>query len=176
MTDLFDKYMALRRQKYGPVYRSWVGSVPMVHISKPEHLQIIFRSNTETYKGAMYKFLQPWLGQGLISGEGLYSTDFLRFLRFKVVLLGPKWKRHRKIITPSFHFKVLDTYSEVFVSKAENFTKYLERFEGAGFFEVTGHVTKLALDIIAETAMGVKVNFLEGNDPRGLEYAQAIIE
>lgn len=89
---------------------------------------------------------------------------------------GPKWKRHRKIITPSFHFKVLDTYSEVFAAKAEGFTKYLERFEGAGFFDVTGYVTKLALDIITETAMGVKVNFLEGNDPRGLEYAQAIIE
>lgn len=76
LTDMFDKWMAPRRQKYGPIYRSWVGSVPMVHISKPEHVQTIFRSNTETYKGAMYKFLQPWLGQGLISGEGLYLKRF----------------------------------------------------------------------------------------------------
>lgn len=32
------------------------------------------------------------------------------------LFIGDIWKKHRKIITPTFHFKILDGFSEVFNS------------------------------------------------------------
>ncbi|XP_066157442.1 cytochrome P450 4C1-like [Euwallacea fornicatus] len=155
--DLAD-YLLNRHKKFGPIYRQWMGNLPMVCVYKPEHAQTIFKNSCANHKGQFYQMLTPWLGNGLISGS------------------GPTWQHHRKIISPSFHFKVLDSYVEIFTEKAEQFSKYLEKYEGQGYFNVTTCLTKISLDIIAESAMGVELNYLSGNDPRGMEYAQAIID
>ncbi|ENN77673.1 hypothetical protein YQE_05824, partial [Dendroctonus ponderosae] len=172
--DLFQA-MANRHLRLGPIFRNWYGSLPVVHLYKPEHVQVVFKSNTNINKGVFYKYLFPWLGQGLISGS------------------GPKWRVHRKIITPSFHFNILDSYGEIFAEKGACLAKYLQRFEGKGFVEITGDLTKIGLDIItgsnltwafnntssefalAETAMGIKLGILEGNNTEGVEYANAIM-
>uniref|UniRef100_A0AAR5PD92 Cytochrome P450 n=1 Tax=Dendroctonus ponderosae TaxID=77166 RepID=A0AAR5PD92_DENPD len=154
--DLFQA-MANRHLRLGPIFRNWYGSLPVVHLYKPEHVQVVFKSNTNINKGVFYKYLFPWLGQGLISGS------------------GPKWRVHRKIITPSFHFNILDSYGEIFAEKGACLAKYLQRFEGKGFVEITGDLTKIGLDIITETAMGIKLGILEGNNTEGVEYANAIM-
>nr|UUB32716.1 cytochrome P450 CYP4CV1 [Dendroctonus valens] len=154
--DLFQA-MANRHLRLGPLFRNWYGSLPVVHLYKPEHVQVVLKSNTNINKGLFYKYLFPWLGQGLISGS------------------GPKWRMHRKIITPSFHFKILDSYGEIFAEKGACLAKYLERFEGKGFVEITSDLTKIGLDIITETAMGIKLEILEGNNTQGVEYANAIM-
>ncbi|CAG9760260.1 unnamed protein product [Ceutorhynchus assimilis] len=146
-----------RHPRFGPFIRLWLGSVPVVQIYKPEHAQEIFKSNKAISKGSFYKFLYPWLGQGLISGS------------------GPKWREHRKIITPSFHFKVLDSYGEIFARKSKLFADYLQKYDGKGYFEVTEDITRIAMDIIVETAMGVKLNYLQNTDGTDAEYANAII-
>uniref|UniRef100_A0AAR5PE84 Cytochrome P450 n=2 Tax=Dendroctonus ponderosae TaxID=77166 RepID=A0AAR5PE84_DENPD len=154
--DLF-QVLADRHRRLGPIFRSWYGSLPMVHIYKPEHVEVIFKSNTITSKGLFYRFFMMWLGQGLISGS------------------GPRWRAHRKIITPSFHFKILDSYGEIFAEKGACLVNYLRKFEGKGFVEITEDLTKIGLDVITETAMGVRLGFLEGSSAEGLEYAKAII-
>ncbi|KAL1502153.1 hypothetical protein ABEB36_007340 [Hypothenemus hampei] len=151
---LFDVISA-RHKKFGPIFRSWNGSAPMIHIYKPEHAQIILRSNVSITKGTAYKYLHDWLGKGLISGS------------------GPKWKEHRRLITPSFHFNILDSYGEIFAKKSLAFVKHLEKYSNQGYFDITSDLSKVSLDIITETAMGVKMNCLEGNDI-GVKYADSV--
>lgn len=61
---------------------------------------------------------------------------------------GPKWKAHRRIITPSFHFNILDSYGEVFAEKSQMLVDHLGQFDGNGYFDITKDLTKVALDII----------------------------
>ncbi|XP_058814828.1 cytochrome P450 4d1-like [Topomyia yanbarensis] len=104
-------------------------------------------------KSFAYDFLESWLGTGL-----LIST-------------GEKWFRRRKIITPTFHFKVLENFLDVFNKEADILVAKLERHAGKGEFDIYDYVTLYALDSICETSMGVQVHAQD--DPNN-EYAIAV--
>lgn len=57
---------------------------------------MILSSTRHTDKSMFYHFLEPFMGQGLlISG-------------------GSKWFQRRKILTPAFHFNILQQFSKMF--------------------------------------------------------------
>ena len=92
---------------------------------------MILNSSKHTRKGNFYRFLYPWLGTGLLTSS------------------GRKWFNHRKLITPTFHFKILDTFIEVFSENAEILVKRLEgKAESNEAFDVYPFITLCALDII----------------------------
>jgi cytochrome P450 family 4 len=61
---------------------------------------------------------------------------------------GQKWHAHRKIITPTFHFSILDSFVEVFSEKSKILISKLQKEVGSQGFDVYPYITKCALDII----------------------------
>jgi hypothetical protein len=61
---------------------------------------------------------------------------------------GAKWHSHRKLITPTFHFKILDIFVEVFVEKSDILVKKLLSKAGGKGFDIYPFITRCALDII----------------------------
>ncbi|XP_025831460.1 cytochrome P450 4d2 [Agrilus planipennis] len=70
---------------------------------------------------------------------------------------GYRWRSHRKIITPAFHFKILESFIDVFEKNCSILIKKFEQEVGKNSFDVYPYVTLLALDIICETALGTEV-------------------
>lgn len=63
--------------------------------------------------------------------------------------LGEKWFIHRKIITPTFHFSILESFCEVFSEKSEILVNRLKKYAGTGKpVDVYPFITKAAMDII----------------------------
>ncbi|XP_058449664.1 cytochrome P450 4c3-like [Malaya genurostris] len=91
-------------------------------------------------KSIIYEFMKPWVNEGLITA------------------LGKKWALRRKIITPAFHFKILEEFLTTFNQQSEVFITKLQKHSGKGDFNIYEYVTLCTLDIISETAMGVKIN------------------
>ncbi|NEU33785.1 cytochrome P450, partial [bacterium LRH843] len=58
LMNVFDS----RTKKYGPLFRTWAGPVPQIHITRPEHMEIVMSSLKHIDKSKAYTFLQPWLG------------------------------------------------------------------------------------------------------------------
>ncbi|KAJ9577301.1 hypothetical protein L9F63_006140, partial [Diploptera punctata] len=134
-----------RLKKYNGCYLSWIGQVPVVNTALPQHAEVILNNTKHLDKSFMYKFVHPWLGTGLLT-----ST-------------GQKWHSHRKMITPTFHFTILSSFVEVFSEKKI----------GNQGFDVYPYITKCALDIICETAMGTTIEAQEKPDS---SYVRAIYD
>nr|XP_022906714.1 cytochrome P450 4C1-like [Onthophagus taurus] len=140
--------------QYGPLYRTWARSSPEVNIMKPEYFEIIMKSSTLIKKGITYGFLFPWLGDGLLISS------------------GAKWFQRRKMITPAFHFRILEHYMEVFLEKSKKLVDILQTNSNGEIFDIYPYITHCALDIICETAMGVSVNAMD--DVTGNSYVDSL--
>lgn len=64
-------------------------------------------------------------------------------------ILGAKWHARRKLITPTFHFKMLENFHEIFVAKATILVNKLKTNCDSGkSFNIYPFITRAALDII----------------------------
>ncbi|XP_017473108.1 PREDICTED: cytochrome P450 4d2-like isoform X2 [Rhagoletis zephyria] len=134
-------FIASNREKYGPLYRVWLLNQLGVFSCDPADVEVILSSPHYITKNNLYDLLQVWLGTGL-----LMST-------------GRKWHSRRKIITPTFHFKILEQFVEIFDQQSAVLVKKLEALaDGKTVVNIVPLICLMALDVIAETAMGTKVN------------------
>ncbi|XP_049826904.1 cytochrome P450 4C1-like [Schistocerca gregaria] len=147
-----------RGRKYWPLFRTWMGPLAEIHVIKPQHVEIIMSSTDHIEKSLVYRFLHPWLGQGLLTSK------------------GSKWHSHRKMITPTFHFKILETFFEVFEDKSQLLVKKLKDEANGQVFNIHPYVTRCALDVICETAMGTPVNAQEETDSAYVSAVYAMSE
>ncbi|KAM9002840.1 taurochenodeoxycholic 6 alpha-hydroxylase-like [Sarcophilus harrisii] len=82
-------------QKYPNAISIWFGPFHAVlNIYTPEYAKVFLnRKDPKTQRG--YKFLIPWIGNGLL------------------VLNGKKWHSHRRLVTPAFHINILKEYVSI---------------------------------------------------------------
>ncbi|KAG8226956.1 hypothetical protein J437_LFUL009507 [Ladona fulva] len=140
--------------KYYPMYRLWFFDEPMVNPIDPEYIKAVLHSSKHIEKGFLYKLLHPWLGSGLLTSK------------------GEKWFSHRKLLTPTFHFKILEEFVPMF---AERSAALAERLYGDAVsgkaIDIVPVISQCTLDIICESAMGIK---LDRKDEVQRRYIEAI--
>ncbi|XP_076340278.1 cytochrome P450 4C1-like [Tachypleus tridentatus] len=128
------------------IYRFWNGIRPSVAFFKPETIEVILRSSTILEKSTEYSFLHPWLGSGLL-------TSF-----------GSKWRRRRKLVTPAFHFRILEDFIPMFNEQSQILVEKLRQAQSEKWVDIAEYVTLCTLDIICESAMGIKICTQENTD------------
>ncbi|XP_066260171.1 cytochrome P450 4d8-like [Euwallacea similis] len=119
-------------------------------------MEMVLSSSVHISKSNHYDFLYNWLGQGLLTSN------------------GDKWKSHRKIITPAFHFSILQGFLPVFDSVGNNLVKKLRKEIGKSSLEISNLLSLFTLDVICETAMGTKINALDSYSSESSEYVRSI--
>lgn len=59
-----------------------------------------------------------------------------------------KWHARRKIITPTFHFKILEQFVEIFDRQSNTLVEKVRMFKDQPPFDIFNTVSLFALDVI----------------------------
>ncbi|GAB6029202.1 hypothetical protein CHUAL_004975 [Chamberlinius hualienensis] len=118
----------------------WILNKTYIFVFSPEAVQVILNSTVNIRKSSIYNLTNHWLGDGLLTSN------------------GRKWHEHRKLLTPSFHLEILNSFVPSFNYHSSILTDKLKDKCDNGLFDVVPYIALCALDIICETTMGTRLN------------------
>lgn len=122
----------------------YLGPKMILSIFTPETAEGILSSNDLIRKSDTYNLLHPWLGTGLLTSW------------------GRKWHSNRKMLTPAFHFTILESFVPVMARNAKSLVDHLEsemkKNQDGLVNDLSRPILLCALDVICETAMGRRIN------------------
>nr|XP_008542317.1 PREDICTED: LOW QUALITY PROTEIN: cytochrome P450 4B1-like [Equus przewalskii] len=135
----------------------WYGQfVGFLNIYEPDYAKAVYGQGNPKAPD-VYDFLLQWIGKGLL------------------VLHGPKWFQHRKLLTPGFHYDVLKSYVAMFAdSMHAMLDKWEEKAREDKSFDIFCDVGHLALDTFMHTCTFGKAD--TGLGHRDSSYYQAVSE
>ncbi|XP_062588046.1 ultra-long-chain fatty acid omega-hydroxylase-like [Saccostrea cucullata] len=85
---------------------------PSFGVCHPDTAKVLLKSSEPKPRhsvGGSYRFLLPWLGDGLLLSD------------------GRKWERNRRLLTPAFHFDILKPYVQIYNDVADIFLEKLQK-------------------------------------------------
>ncbi|KAF7253204.1 Cytochrome P450 4B1 [Varanus komodoensis] len=122
----------------------WYGRWPVLCINHPEYAKAVYSRNGSHPKCLIaYNLLVPWIGRGLL------------------ILNGPKWQQHRKLLTPGFHYEILKSYVTPIAESVKVMLDNLEKLvqeDSEVSVEMFEHVSLMTLDIIMKCAFSFQSN------------------
>ena len=127
----------------------WFGPVLLIMLTSANTVETVLSSSDVIRKGMHYRFLEQWLGSGLLTSY------------------GNQWRRNRKMLTPTFHFKILEKFVPVMNRNARILIDKLEQEadKNDGIVnDLRPFILRAALDVICETAMGESVHAQDDPD------------
>lgn len=106
-------------RKYGYFNRILLGPKILILVGEPEDVEAMLLHGKTIEKSEEYEYTRDWIGEGLITSS------------------GQKWFARRKVITPAFHFSILQSFVDIFDRNADIFVNKLSQFEFVDIFPLT---------------------------------------
>lgn len=116
----------------------WLGWYPVAVMMHPKHVERLLTANEAIEKAPEYRYLHRWLGTGLLTAA------------------GHKWKERRRMLSPAFHFRILNDFVPIINEQSQVMVDSLAKTAGQEI-DLFEYVPYAALDVICETAMGVNI-------------------
>ncbi|KAM9244249.1 cytochrome P450 4F3-like isoform 6-T6 [Dugong dugon] len=144
---------------FGDVCCWWVGPLhAVVRIFHPTFIKpVLFAPAAIAPKDVVfYGFLKPWLGDGLLLSG------------------GDKWSRHRRMLTPAFHFNILKPYMKIFNESTNIMHAKWKRLasDGSTRLDMFEHVSLMTLDSLQKCVFSFDSHCQE----KPSKYIAAILE
>ncbi|EDW01979.1 GH21738 [Drosophila grimshawi] len=125
-------------------YIQYIIGMPVYNIIDAADAELVLNDNNLITKGDLYRFLQPFLKSGLLTSTGKH------------------WHSRRKLLTPAFHFKILEQFLEVFKQESVKFIDLLQNMStntvGPCEVNLNNVIPRFTLNSICETALGVRLD------------------
>ncbi|RWS10703.1 cytochrome P450 monooxygenase-like protein, partial [Dinothrombium tinctorium] len=121
------------------IFVIWLTWIPFVMITNAKIVEAILSSNEILEKANAYQMFFPWLRTGLLTSG------------------GKKWKTRRKMLTPTFHFQILNDFIPIMNHHANVLIEKLRKTNGESV-NIVNYIPLATLDTISETAMGVSID------------------
>ncbi|XP_067213620.1 cytochrome P450 4C1 [Linepithema humile] len=154
LEDIWKNWRSLSDDFY-PITKFWMFFTPAVLIRHPDHVEKILSNVKYINKSYWYEILHPWFGTGLLTSQ------------------GAKWQTRRKILTPAFHFNILQQFVDILIEESGRMIQSLKDVEGTVVKDLVPFMSEHTLNAICETAMGTSMQGLGESQHR---YRKAVHE
>ncbi|XP_038628960.1 cytochrome P450 4F22-like isoform X2 [Tachyglossus aculeatus] len=146
-----------RRYCYAHIW--WLGPFyPILRLIHPDDISPVLRASAAIAPKdeLFYGFLKPWLGDGLLLSR------------------GDKWGRHRRMLTPAFHFDILKPYMKIFNQSTNILHAKWRRLALGNSISVDmfEHISLMTLDSLQKCVFSYNSNCQE----KPSDYIAAILE
>ncbi|XP_072031384.1 LOW QUALITY PROTEIN: cytochrome P450 4F4-like [Amphiura filiformis] len=150
--DLLQRSQACVNTRY-----LWLGPFECIITPlNPEYVKVMI-ANADIKGNIFYKFVKPWLGDGLLLSS------------------GRKWKRHRRLLTPAFHFDILRPYVKLSVKSSKVFLDRLAATNGE-FIDIFKYASLMTLDTLLKCAFSYESNCQSNDSNPYIESVYAMSE
>ncbi|XP_078538729.1 ultra-long-chain fatty acid omega-hydroxylase isoform X3 [Lissotriton helveticus] len=127
---------------------TWMGPImPILSVVHPEYVKPLMTASAAIAPKdeLFYGFLRPWLGDGLLLSK------------------GEKWGRHRRLLTPAFHFDILKPYVEIFNQSTDIMHEKWRKLTAAGpvSLDMFEHISLMTLDSLLKCTFSHNSNCQE---------------
>ncbi|XP_003770498.1 cytochrome P450 4A11-like [Sarcophilus harrisii] len=142
-------------EKFPCAFPRWFsGFMTFLQVYDPEYIKVIL-SKRDPKAHAIYRFLTPWIGKGLL------------------VLNGSEWHQHRRLLTPAFHSDILKPYVALMADSVRVMLDKWEKLSDQGSsLEIFEHVSLMTLDSLMKCAFSHQSNCQM--DRNSNSYIQAV--
>uniref|UniRef100_A0A915D208 Cytochrome P450 n=1 Tax=Ditylenchus dipsaci TaxID=166011 RepID=A0A915D208_9BILA len=139
-TEWIIEYSHLALKQGESCLRLWVGNLLYVYPLSGSALKPILESSVEISKGSDYNFFKAWLGNGLLLSD------------------GAEWKAQRAMLTPTFHFTILNDFMQIFNRQTKILLeKMQEHADNGKMVDIYEMIGACSVDMIGEAGMGVEL-------------------
>ncbi|KAI5641922.1 cytochrome p450 domain-containing protein [Phthorimaea operculella] len=115
---------------------------------------------------------RPVLRQPRFGGQGRYQDNGQgQATQHSGQVCGLRWKVHRRLLTPAFHFNILQNFFQVFLKNDKILVKTLRATGKGTNISLFPIIALNALDNVTESIMGVSVNAQNNTES---EYIKAL--
>ncbi|XP_020825033.1 cytochrome P450 4F3-like isoform X2 [Phascolarctos cinereus] len=152
-------YLQELSRLFSDVHIWWMGPfTPTIRLNHPQVISPLLKASAiiAPKDKLFYGFLKPWLGDGLLLSK------------------GDKWSRHRRMLTPAFHFDVLKPHVKIFNQSADIMHAKWRRLcaEGSNYLDMFEHISLMTLDSLQKCIFSHNSNCQE----KPSAYISAIME
>ena len=131
----------------------WLAWKPTIRSAKPEHAKMVLGNQLHMEKAFFYNFLHEWLNTGLLTSY------------------GEKWNHRRRLITPAFHFSILNEFVPVFEKQAQILVdKFMSAANEKNVIDVQVPLSLMTLESMCETSLGIS----NSTDKEAEDYVKTI--
>ncbi|KAJ8927505.1 hypothetical protein NQ314_020000 [Rhamnusium bicolor] len=128
-------------QEYYPAYKISAGLYLCVNIVSPEDFEV----HTECV-----------LSESVTSVSNRSTMDS--------AVQSSKWQTRRKILTPAFHFSILQQFVTIFNNETEHLVEVFRKNCHKPYINVVPYISQFTLSTINETSMGTRLNMDDEED------------
>ncbi|XP_027706737.1 cytochrome P450 4F22 isoform X2 [Vombatus ursinus] len=156
-TGLRDEMQVLNKMHH--VVLVWIGPfLPLLVLVHPDYIKPLLGASAAIAPKdkLFYGFLTPWLGDGLLLSK------------------GEKWSRHRRMLTPAFHFDILKPYMKIYNQCTDIMHAKWNRLAAGAVvsLDMFEHVSLMTLDSLQKCVFSYNSDCQE----KMSDYITAIIE
>ncbi|UYV77773.1 hypothetical protein LAZ67_15002226 [Cordylochernes scorpioides] len=141
------------------MWKFWAGFRPIIVFTNPDSVEALLSNVNTIDKSTEYEFIRPMLKTGLLARPITTIAKLERKYLQKSMCssAGPKWKSRRRLLTPAFHFRILEEFAPAVDECAKVLVSRLQSLQNSEI-NIAPLCQLCALDVICETAMGKSIN------------------